>query len=167
MPQSYDKVVLHTIFGTKYRQPLITPEVEPVILEELVKNLAKHGSITIRINATENHVHIIHTLPRTISIADLLEDIKKFSSKDIKKLLPNCRNFYWQDGYFVVSVDPRPHKMTELIEYVDRQKEHHDSGNPDISFQVEILKILQSFGIHFEQRYLFPLPPKKSSRKRA
>jgi len=51
-----------------------------------------------------DHVHIVTTLPRTLSQAQLVEQIKKASSKWIKELDARYRGFFWQRGYGVFSV---------------------------------------------------------------
>jgi REP element-mobilizing transposase RayT len=53
---------------------------------------------------TKNNVHILCTLPKTMSIADLTEEVKKSSSKWIKTKGVHYQNFYWQDGYGGFSV---------------------------------------------------------------
>jgi hypothetical protein len=44
--------------------------------------------------------------PRTLTQADMLEGLKKKSSKWIKGIAPNYRHFYWQRGYGAFSVSP-------------------------------------------------------------
>ena len=156
MPSSYSRVVLHTMFSTKYRNRSITPEIEDSLLRYLVGRLKLNGSHTIEINAVEDHVHIIHTLPRNISIADLIREIKKWSSSDIKKEFPDYEWFYWQTGFSTFSVDYR--KMDQLIDYVRNQKVHHSSNNPENTFEKELVWLLTHYGIEFNIDYLFPEP---------
>jgi REP element-mobilizing transposase RayT len=50
----------------------------------------------VRVGGVADHVHIVTTLPRTVSQAQLLEQIKKASSKWIKALDAQYRGFFWQ-----------------------------------------------------------------------
>jgi putative transposase len=51
------------------------------------------------VRGAADHVHIVTTLPRTISQAEMIEGIKKPSSKWIKALDARYRGFFWQRGY--------------------------------------------------------------------
>ena len=157
MPSSYSRVVLHTMFSTKYRNRLISPEIENKLLRYLVSDLKRNGSHTIIINAVEDHVHIVHTLPRTIAIKDLIQDCKKWSSRNIKKIFRSAGNFYWQRGFSTFSVDYR--KMDGLIDYVRNQKHHHNSDNPHNTFEKELVWLLTNYGIDFDADYLFAQKP--------
>jgi putative transposase len=68
--------------------------------------------------STKNHVHIACTLPRTMTISKLLEEIKKSSSKWIKSQHTDCQNFSWQAGYGAFSLGQS--QLETLINYIDR-----------------------------------------------
>ncbi len=112
----------------------------------------------IEIGGTFDHVHIIHTLPRTMSIAKVLESVKSLSTKGMKKdgFFPN--DFHWQDGYSCFSVDYR--KLDGLISYVQNQKRHHygnDYGKiVRMTFETEYKTILDAFDCEYDLDYLFP-----------
>jgi hypothetical protein len=78
-----------------------------------------------RVGGVADHVHLVTTLPRTLSQAEMLEGLKKKSSKWIKGLAPDYRRFYWQRGYGAFSVSPS--QLDALLRYVDTQEEHHRS----------------------------------------
>ena len=160
MPQSFARVVLHTTFSTKYRRPLITSEIEPRLLKYIVGILKRFGSHTIRINAVEDHVHIVHTLPRTVSIADLLKEVKTQSSHFVKDTFDGYDHFYWQGGYGTFSVDYR--RIDGLLDYVDNQKQHHNSKLPEHDFAHEFRRMLRAYGLEFDEKYLFPEDPLSS-----
>lgn len=157
MPQSYARVVLHTMYSTKYRNPLITKEIEARLLRYKVGVLKDLGSHVIRINAVEDHVHIIHTLPRTVTIANLLKEVKTQSTTFVKDNFAGFEDFYWQVGYGTFSVDYR--KLDGLIRYVENQKEHHKSNLPHHSFEHEFKTMLKAYGLEFDIKYLFPQDP--------
>ena len=67
----------------------------------------------------------------------MVEGLKKKSSKWIKELAPEYRNFYWQRGYGAFSVSPS--QLNASLEYVQKQEEHHRSR----TFQDEYREFLR------------------------
>ncbi len=113
------------------------------------------------IGGTLDHVHILHTLPRTKSIAKLLEDAKSFSSKWMAE--QGYYNFWWQDGYGSFSVDYQA--IEQVKQYIRNQKAHH-YGNlanyhtaAKLSFEDEVLSLLDRHAIPYNPKYLFPQDP--------
>jgi hypothetical protein len=56
-------------------------------------------------------------LPRTTSQAELIENIKKASSKWIKTLDARCHGFFWQRGYGAFSVSPS--QLEGVLKYIE------------------------------------------------
>ena len=65
MPQSLSKVILHIIFSTKNREPWLGPKVRPRMHAYLATIRRDLGGELVR----GDHVHIITTLPRTLSLS--------------------------------------------------------------------------------------------------
>lgn len=99
MPQSLTKVILHIIFSTKNREPWLESDVRPRMHAYLATICRDLGAELVRVGGVADHVHIVTTLPRTVSQAQLIEEIKKASSKWIKALDARYRGFFWQRGY--------------------------------------------------------------------
>src|SRR5437867_8624838 len=104
MPQSLSKVILHIIFSTKNREPWLESNVRPCVHAYLTTICRDLGAELVRVGGVADHVHIVTTLPRTVSQAELIEQIKKTSSKWIKELDARYRGFFWQRGYGAFSV---------------------------------------------------------------
>ena len=149
MPQSLAKVYVHIVFSTKHHEPFISKEIKDELYSYLAGILIKHNSDVIKINGIENHIHILCTLHRTISIAKILEEIKKSSSKWIKTKKDIWAKFGWQDGYGIFSVDEK--SLNSMINYIENQEEHHKK----ISFKEELLKFLKMYNIEYDERYLW------------
>ena len=77
MPQSLSKVIIHIIFSTKERYPLLDANVRPRMHAYLATICRDAGAETFRVGGVADHVHLITTLPRTLSQADMLEGLKK------------------------------------------------------------------------------------------
>ena len=106
MPQSLSKVIVHIIFSTKDREPWLGLDVRPRMHAYLATVCRDLGTEVVRVGGVADHVHIVTTLPRTVSQAQLIEQIKKVSSKWIKTLDARYRSFFWQRGYGAFSVSP-------------------------------------------------------------
>src|SRR5438132_13862290 len=81
------------------------------------------GAEFVRIGGVADHVHIVTTLPRTLSQADFIEQIKKASSKWIKRLDARYRCFFWQRGSGAVSVSRS--QLEAVLQYIEAQQQHH------------------------------------------
>ena len=92
MPQSLSKVILHVIFSTKNREPWLEPDVRPRMHGYLATICRDLGADLVRVGGVADHVHIVTTLPRTLSQSELIEQIKKASSKWIKGV--RCQGFF-------------------------------------------------------------------------
>jgi len=96
-----------------------------------------------------DHVHIVTTLPRTVSQAQLIEGIKKPSSKWIKSLGTRYRGFSWQRGYGAFSVSQS--QLKTVVQYVERQEEHHRNR----TFQKEYRELLRLNAVEFDEQYIW------------
>jgi putative transposase len=101
------------------------------------------------VGGVADHIHIVTTLPRTLSQAQLIEQIKKVSSKWIKTLDARYRGFFWQRGYGAFSVSPS--QLEAVLQYVDTQQEHHRTR----TFQEEYRELLHKHGLDFDERYVW------------
>ena len=149
MPQSLSKVILHIIFSTKNREPWLEPDVRPRMHAYLATVCRDLGAELVCIGGVADHVHIVTTLPRTVSQAQLVEEIKKASSKWIKTLDTLYRGFFWQRGYGAFSVSPS--QLDTVVQYVEAQQEHHRTH----TFQEEYRELLRRHGVEFDERYVW------------
>lgn len=149
MPQSLSKVIVHVIFSTKDREPWLGSEVRPRMHAYLATVCRDLGAEFMHVGGVADHVHIVTTLPRTVSQAQLIEEIKKTSSKWIKALDARYRGFFWQRGYGAFSVSPS--QLDSVVQYVKTQQEHHRTR----TFQEEYSELLRRHGVDFDERYVW------------
>jgi REP-associated tyrosine transposase len=123
MPQSLASVLIHLIFSTKDREPLLAPEIEPEMYAYMATAFRTLKSPTLAGNGTADHVHFLFSLARTVTIAEVVEAVKKNSSKWIKTKGPRFQAFAWQAGYGAFSVSPSAAEAMRA--YIANQKEHH------------------------------------------
>lgn len=147
MPQSLARVLLHLVFSTKHRENLITEALRSELHAYFVGTLERIHCMPMLVGGTDDHVHVLVGLGRTITIADMVEQLKSGSSKWVKG--KGTADFAWQAGYGVFSVSES--KVTEVVQYIQRQEEHHRHR----TFQEEFRDFLVRHGIAFDERYVW------------
>jgi REP element-mobilizing transposase RayT len=149
MPHSYVSNLMHCVFSTKERLPLITPELELRLWPYLGGIARENKGKAIAIGGTADHVHALMSLPATMSFAKAVQLIKGGSSKWIHDTFGEYRKFAWQEGYGAFSVSTS--RIEKAIAYLQRQKEHHRKR----CFQDEFIDLLNKHGIEYDPRYIF------------
>ena len=146
---SYVAAYFHCVFGTKDRQKLISPALQER-LWPFLGGIARENDIkALMVGGTNDHTHILISVPSTISIAKAMQLIKGGSSKWIHETFPEHRGFGWQEKYGAFSVSVS--QVGRIINYIKNQAEHHRTR----SFQEEFLALLKRHGIAFDERYLW------------
>jgi REP element-mobilizing transposase RayT len=103
----------------------------------------------IEIGGVPDHVHLLVSLPSTLSIAKALQLLKGGSSKWVHDTFPEHQQFVWQVKYgaFGVSVS----LLDKVIQYIRTQAEHHRK----MTFQEEFVALLKKHQIEYDERYLW------------
>jgi REP element-mobilizing transposase RayT len=148
MPQSFASLHCHIVFSTKHREPFIDPEWRPRLFKIIGGLVRNHSSVLIAAGGTEDHVHLLVSLARTISVADAVRDIKANSSNWVHNEL-GLREFQWQQGYgaFAVSYS----QIESVKAYLANQEQHHARQ----SFQDEFRELLRRHEIEWDERYVW------------
>ena len=149
MSQSLSSILVHLVFSTKDREPFITPPIETELHRYLAAILRELKSPSLAIDGAADHVHILFSLARIVTIADLVEEVKTNTSKWIKTKGSEFRNFHWQRGYGAFSIGQS--NVTALKHYIRSQKEHHQR----VTFQDEYRKFLKAYGIDYDEKYVW------------
>jgi putative transposase len=149
MSQSLSKVILHLVFSTKNREPWLDLDVRPRMHAYLATVCREIGAELVGVGGVADHVHIVTTLPRTISQAEFVEHLKKTSSKWIKAREARYRGFFWQRGYAAFSVSPS--QLKAVLKYIGEQPEHHRTR----TFQEEYRELLRKHAVEFDERFVW------------
>jgi REP element-mobilizing transposase RayT len=150
MPQSLANVLVHLIFSTKDRYPFLR---DPELRDEMHRYLSGTSENLdcppVRVGGTEDHVHFLARLGRSISLADWIKELKRVSSLWIKTKDNSLAAFHWQLGYGAFSVSQS--QSATVDQYIANQEEHHLT----VSFQEEFRQFLRKHGIEFDERYVW------------
>ena len=149
MSQSLSRILVHLIYSTKNREPFLTPEVLPKLIAYQAGIFKDMDCPAIEIGGMADHVHALFVLSRKRELCDVIEDVKKGSSKWIKTQGPEFRQFYWQGGYGAFSVSPTHEESVQ--KYILNQEEHHRV----VSFQGEFRDFLTRYKVDFDERYVW------------
>jgi REP element-mobilizing transposase RayT len=98
MPQSLSSILIHLVFSTKHRERLISAVIEPELNAYLAAVFHECKSPALAIGGHEDHIHALFALSRSATVADVVEEVKKRSSKWIKTKDETLRQFQWQAG---------------------------------------------------------------------
>ena len=99
MPQSFTSLHLHIVFSTKDRAPLISPDVQSRLYEYVGGILRAEGCTLIAAGGMSDHVHLLVSLSKQMSVADAVRLVKSNSSKWIHETFADKRDFPCQAGY--------------------------------------------------------------------
>jgi len=149
MPHSYISSLFHCVFSTQERRKLITLDLRERLFP-FMGGIARANHIkALAIGGTDDHVHLLVSLPATLPVAKGIQLIKGGSSKWIHDTFPLHRDFAWQEGYGAFSISISHVRQT--ITYINAQEEHHRTR----TFQEEFLTFLKKHGIPYDERYIW------------
>lgn len=149
MAQTVSRLLTHTIFSTKGRRRLVTTALKDRLYAYMTQIVNDEFGYVLRINGTEDHVHLLVDLKTTTMPATMLRVVKSHSSKWVHETFPTMRTFAWQSGYGIFSVSQS--QRDPVIEYIKGQEAHHRTK----SFQEEFLEFLERYNIDYDERYIW------------
>jgi putative transposase len=149
MPQSLASVYLHFVFSTKNRAPLITADLRKRLYPYLAGTALGNETKMLDIGGVEDHIHLLVSFGRQVTIADTVKTLKAASSRWVHDAFPNMREFAWQNGYGAFSIGYPD--LSDLKAYFARQEEHHKT----VSFQDEYRGFLRRYGLSWDERYVW------------
>jgi putative transposase len=145
--QTCGNVVVHLIFSTKLRKPLIAPYIRSDLFAYLGGIVRELHATALIINGTCDHVHMLIRIRPANSIAEIARIIKTNSSAWIRK--KGHKEFAWQAGYGVFSVSES--NVPAVTKYIAAQVEHHRKR----SFQEEFVAFLKKNKVAYDKRYIW------------
>ena len=141
MSHSYVCCLVHVVFSTAERRFTIRNEIQERLHGYLGGIARENGMKALAVGGVGDHVHLLLSLPRTVSVAKAVQLLKSGSSKWIHENFPASTSFAWQEGYGAFSVGISQAETT--MRYITTQAEHHKK----ISFADELKKFLAVHGI--------------------
>ena len=149
MPQSLAKILVHLVFSTKNREPILTESVREPLCAYASAVLRDLDSHVVAINAWHDHVHILFALSKNHSLSQVVMEVKRATSKWIKTQGKAFAKFHWQSGYGAFSIGQSG--VEEVKTYIANQAEHHRVK----SFEEEFRSFLKRYQVEFDERYIW------------
>ncbi|MFO1003651.1 MAG: transposase [Planctomycetaceae bacterium] len=150
MPQSLVKNLIHLVYSTKERRLWIPKDVQERLWAYQAGIFANLHSPALIIGGFDDHVHALFSLSKNHALKDVVEEVKKSSSKWMKTNDGTGNAlFSWQAGYAGFSVSQS--NIPVVKEYIANQVEHHLR----ITFQDELRLLFQKHEVEFDERYVW------------
>jgi REP element-mobilizing transposase RayT len=149
MAQSLAKILVHLIFSTKRRAPLL-PQTPYAALHSYAQGIFKAQKChLIEMNNVTDHVHILFDLHRTEALSNVVMHVKKGTSRWLKTQSKDFQHFDWQEGYGAFSIGRS--QGGEVCTYIQKQQQKHRR----LSYQDEFRQFLEAYEIEYDERYVW------------
>ena len=119
----YTKVMIHLIWSTKNRVPLISKKLKPLLISHIKENSITKGIYIDSLNCVEDHIHLLISLGTEQTIAKTVMLIKGESAFWVNKQKIISQKFEWQDEYIALSVSYLA--VDKVRQYISIQEERH------------------------------------------
>lgn len=149
MADAFSKIYIHIVFAVRSRERLLQKPWRDNVFKYMTGIVEGKGQKPIIINGVVDHVHLLIDLKPSISVSELVRDVKNNSSKFVNENKWTPGKFQWQDGYGAFSISPS--LLTKTYNYILTQEEHHHHTK----FQDEYISWMKENGIEANPKYLF------------
>jgi REP-associated tyrosine transposase len=146
--QTHSDLLVHIVFSTKNREPVINPEMQEKLNAYLAGITRDIDGYPILFNGASDHVHGLVSLPPKVAIAKAAQEIKAGSSRWIHEHW-KMKSFAWQSGYGAFSVSRS--QVPAVADYIRNQQEHHKK----VDFKQEYILLLKKHGVEYDERYIW------------
>lgn len=149
MPNTYSQIYIQIVFAVKGRQNLLPTKNREELHKYITGIVQNREQKMLSIFCMPDHTHILVGIQPSISISDLVRDIKSGSSKFINDNGWINGKFNWQEGFGSFSYSRS--QIDTVIKYILNQEEHHKKK----TFKEEYIDFLKKFEVEYDERYLF------------
>jgi len=148
MGNSYISGYFHCVFSTKNHNRWLNDVIQSKLFSYLGGIARDRGFKLLKAGGVEDHVHILISIPATLTIGQAMQYLKGGSSKWIHDNFPELKEFSWQEGYGAFSIGVS--QIEKTTRYIENQAAHHRKK----TFREELIEILNIHDISFEDKYL-------------
>jgi putative transposase len=149
MAGTFSQVYIQIVFAVKGRENIISKVWKDDLHKYIAGIIKGKEQKSIIVNGMPDHIHAFVGLRPSMSISDLVRDIKNNSSNFINDHKFVKGKFSWQEGYGAFSYSHS--QIGQVYDYVLNQEEHHKKR----TFKEEYLELLKKFEIEYNEKYLF------------
>ena len=137
MRSNFTQLYLHCVWATWDRLPLITPDIQQVVYAAIVQQSENMGCTVIAVGGIADHVHLLVGFPATLTLSELLKQVKGSSSHLITHKIKPGEFFKWQGAYgaFTVSHGDR----SQIADYITNQATHHQQQSTITTWELPVV----------------------------
>jgi REP element-mobilizing transposase RayT len=136
------------VWSTKNRASFLDSDLRARLWPYLGGIARENKMKSLAVGGAADHVHILISLPGTLSVAKAIQLLKGNSSKWIHETFPRLAGFAWQEGYGAFSIGVSGVDAT--VDYIRNQTEHHRQR----TFREEFVAMLRTHGLDYDERML-------------
>jgi len=122
----YWRLHYHLVWTTLERTPWLDEQMHLQVCRSVVARANRLGVIVHQIGGIEDHVHVVASVPPSLTVAACVGQLKGASSHTANEALGMASAFRWESGYGAVSLGER--SLPNVIAYVGDQRRHHAGG---------------------------------------
>ena len=126
-PVPYWRLHYHLVWTTFERRPGLNDHLCPLVYRSVYARAKRLGVIVHQIGGTEDHVHVVASVPPKLAVAECVGQFRGASSHTANGALRMTSAFRWESGYGAVSLGER--WLPSVIAYVRNQRAHHAGGS--------------------------------------
>ena len=152
MGNTYSQLHIQFVWAVKFRQALIHNSWKDELYRYITGIVKKQGHKMLQINGMPDHIHAFIGMRPNQSVASLAQIMKSESSEWINNNNLCKSTFRWQNGYGAFSYSKSD--IPNVIRYIKNQTAHHQK----VRFLDEYCGMLKSFGIEYDEKYIFTEP---------
>jgi len=149
MPGTFSQIYIQVVFAVKGQENLIARSWRDELHKYIAGIIKGKEQKSIIVNGVADHIHCFIGLKPSMSISDLVRDIKNNSTNFVNEKRLVKGKFSWQEGYGAFSYSHS--HINDVYNYILNQEEHHKKQ----TFRDEYLEFLNKFEIPHDERYLF------------
>jgi putative transposase len=149
MAGTFSQLYVQVVFAVKGRENLIRKEFRTEIHEYMAGIIRGKDQKPIIVNGVGDHVHIFVGLKPSMSVSDLVRDVKNNSSNFINSKKYGRGRFSWQEGFGSFTYGQS--QIEAVFNYISNQEAHHQKK----TFKEEYIDMLEKFQVKYDEKYLF------------
>jgi REP element-mobilizing transposase RayT len=148
MAHTYCSALFHCVFSSKERRKAIAPELQERLWAYMGGIARENEMKALAVGGTDDHAHMLLSLPSSVTIADAMRKIKGGSSRWLHESC-GLTGFEWQQGYGAFTIGWS--QVDATVAYIAGQSEHHRKRD----FHAEFLAILKQHRMEYDARHVW------------
>jgi len=149
MARTFSQIYIQIVFAVKGRENLLQKPWREEVFKYISGIIKNKNQKSIIVNGFTDHVHVFVGMKPSMSVSDLVRDIKNNTSNFINEKRWVLGKFSWQEGYGAFSYSQS--HIESVYNYILNQEEHHRTK----TFREEYINFLKKFQVEYEEKFLF------------